>query len=424
MRIIHDQMAGWLEDALRPELDKLHREFLWQYLLIYDQWARFHAQSAGIEDQQSLAQLAVFAEAALRDIASQFPVRLWLNAIRSIPLPVFAYIALPPSTPQLMELVKIATSAACRYGDRNPLVFEDDDENSMVVELEWLEEFKRKLPVNVPRFIGAAHTWYYARGWYRIAGKGGVLRPPQLADLKVARDVLDRLEPGKIMLVPSATFENDDEIMPQVLEYDRRTAEAGGASVTGVLPGEQPSGSKTPDPLSWWKLGISANPAKQQPIEIYYPLQNTTLITTSYWLNPEELTPHLEELAPFAGMMPERLGMTLESFGLCCRAVAAAVRHETGYMNLREAPDRAGAIRLRSEGQKLENEKKASSFLFSVMHRGLLRAPRRSWMTIADQACHGRRRRPSGAGGQHLPTPVYANQRFRSRSGAGPFSGA
>jgi Holliday junction resolvase-like predicted endonuclease len=80
-------------------------------------------------------------------------------------------------------------------------------------------------------------------------------------------------------------------------------------------------------------------------------------------------------------MMPERLGMTIESFDLCCRALAAAVRHETGYMNLREAPGRAGAIRLRSEGQKLENEKRASSFLFSVMHRGLLRAPRRSWMS-------------------------------------------
>jgi hypothetical protein len=260
MRIIHDQMAGWLEDALRPELGKLHREFLWQYLLIYDQWARFHAQSAGIEDQQSLAQLAVFAEAALRDIASQFPVRLWLNAIRSIPLPVFAYIALPPSTPQLMELVKIATSAACRYGDRNPSVFEDDDENGMVVELEWLQEFKRKLPVSVPRFIGAAHTWYYARGWYRIAGKGGVLRPPQLADLKVARDVLDRLEPGKIMLVPSATFENGDEIMPQVLEYDRRTAEAGGGERYGCAARRATLGFEDTRPavlVEAWHLGES-----------------------------------------------------------------------------------------------------------------------------------------------------------------------
>jgi hypothetical protein len=381
-RAIHDQMTGWLEDALRPELGTLHREFLWQYLLIYDRWAQFHANSPGIDDQESLAQLTGFAEAALGDIASQYPARLWLHAMRSIPLPAFAYIASPLNTQHLMDLVKIATAAACRHGDRAPSMFEDDDANGLAVDPGWLESFKRNLVVHIPRFIGAAHMWYYARGWYRIAGKGAILDSPVLADLKAARAALDRLQPGSIMLVPSATFRDSDEIMRQVQEYDRRTAEAAGSSISGIVPHEQPSNPNASDLMSWWTVRISDTHLPSRPIEIHYPLQNRTLITNSYWLTPDDLTPHLNELVPFAGLMPERLGMTLESFGLCCRAVAATVRNETGFLKLRPLPDRAGAIALRSESKHLIEEQSAARFLFSVMHRGLLRAPRKSWIEI------------------------------------------
>ena len=35
-RVVNDEISGWLEDYLRPKLDTSRREFLWQYVCIYD----------------------------------------------------------------------------------------------------------------------------------------------------------------------------------------------------------------------------------------------------------------------------------------------------------------------------------------------------------------------------------------------------
>lgn len=176
MRPINDEISGWLEDHLRPTIETSRREFRWQYLVIYDRWAQYHAAHKDLDAQTSLTHLVQTAEDALREIAAPKPTRLWLNVVRSVPLPVVAHIAMSQEPAYVIELVKITSAAAALYGDRQPDML--DDQNSLQVSPEWLMAFKGSLATDVPRFIGAAHARYFARGWYRIAGKGGVLAPP------------------------------------------------------------------------------------------------------------------------------------------------------------------------------------------------------------------------------------------------------
>jgi hypothetical protein len=377
-RVVVDEISGWLEDYLRPELVNLRREFFWQYLSIYDEWYQHHTQTKGLCDQASLAYLTARAEDALRDVASDKPARLWLNVIRSLPLPVVEHIAVTQDSRHLVELVKIASVASCLYGDRRPVML--DGENALLVKPEWLEGFKQRLPVDVPRFIGAAHTWYFARGWYRIAGKGGILADPAPVELRTARLSLDALPPNAIMIVPSPVFANAEQIMPQVADYDRRSVEAGLSSVTGFLRADVDGNESQTDPLSWWSAGVQRELPVHFKTAIFYPLQNLTLITSSYIPVPDELNPHLARLAPFESLMPMRLGITFDSFGLCCRAVAATLRHQTGFMKLRPLTDEQDTMRFRAEHVEIEVERLSASFLFSVMHRGLLRAPKRAWL--------------------------------------------
>ncbi len=377
-RVVNDEISGWLEDYVRPESGKARREFQRQYLCIYDRWSRYHAAAGVIEDQVSLNYLMASAEDALREIASGKPARLWLSIVRSLPLPVVRYIALPNNAGQLVDLVKIASSAACLYCDGDPLMFVD--ENALRVTPDWLEAFKQNLPIDLPRFLGAAHTWYYAKGWYRIAGKGGKLAPPMLFDLAAATDALDRLAPTAIMVVPGAIFTNSDEIMPQVEAYDRRSSEVGSSSITGFLSRDAPTGQT--DPLSWWRVGLQSDSQTEHELDIFYPLQNRTLVTNSYFPFPDQLKPHLDRLAPFSALMPARLGMDFESFGLCCRAVAAALRNQTGFMKLHRLPGESGRMRFRAEHATLQSETLGASFLFSVTQRGLLRAPKRAWLKL------------------------------------------
>jgi hypothetical protein len=379
-RVVHDQVSGWLEDFVLPELGNLRREFLWQYLSVYHRWAEFHNENPGIDDQASLNRLAEFAEDALREIASQYPIRLWLNVIRSLPLPVFAHVAISEDPAYVMELVKIASAAACLHGLQNVDVYEGENINALNVTPEWLENFQRRLPIDLPRFIGAAHAWYFARGWYRIAGKGGVLIPPQPVDLKAARQAFDSLPPHAILLMPSVTFANSDEIMPLVADYDRRTAEAGASSYTGFLA-DANSQERKPDPLSWWHPQINIKPGEGPLVMVFYPLQNRTITTASYFPVPDELPNHLDGLAPFESLAQSRLGMEFESFALCCRALAATLRNQTGFMQLRPLTGQDKGLRFRAEHQNLETERLSSDFLFAVTQRGLLRAPRKSWLS-------------------------------------------
>lgn len=41
-RIVNDEISGWLEDYLRPDLEQARRNFLWQYACIYDKWSQHH----------------------------------------------------------------------------------------------------------------------------------------------------------------------------------------------------------------------------------------------------------------------------------------------------------------------------------------------------------------------------------------------
>jgi hypothetical protein len=375
-RVVFDEVSGWLEEHLEPTLGTAHREFLWQYVLIFDRWARFHAGHPGIDAQDSLARLAGFTEDALREITAGKPTRLWLNVVRSIPLPVLAHIAMVTDPAHVGELVKIVSAAASLYGDRKPDMPEGD--NVLSVEPQWLEDFLQRLPLDVPRCIGAAHTWYFARAWYRMAGKGGVLVPPITTDTQAVRAKLDKMAPGAILLMPSAEFANGEALRPQLDDYDRRSREAGLAGITGFLgsgAGDVPSG---PDPMSWWKVGLQVQPGTG--VSVSYPLMNRTLNTNSYVPIPDELNPHLARLAPFASLMPSRLGMPFDVFALCCRSVAAILREQTGFRRLRPVSGDGGVLRFRAEHTRADVEASSASFLFSVTHRGLLRAPKAGWV--------------------------------------------
>ena len=85
-RVINDEVSGWLEDHLRQTLETSRREFLWQYLVIYDRWAQFHAKQKDLDDQDSLSYLIEAANDALRAIAATKPTRLtdeprWLATV-------------------------------------------------------------------------------------------------------------------------------------------------------------------------------------------------------------------------------------------------------------------------------------------------------------------------------------------------------
>ena len=94
VNIVVDEISGWLEEHLQPTLETSRREFLWQYIRIYDRWARFHIASPGIDDQVSLNYLIKAAEDGLREMASPKPARLWLQTIRSVPLTAVSHITM------------------------------------------------------------------------------------------------------------------------------------------------------------------------------------------------------------------------------------------------------------------------------------------------------------------------------------------
>ena len=52
------------------------------------------------------------------------------------------------------------------------------------------------------------------------------------------------------------------------------------------------------------------------------------------------------------------------------------LRRETGFMQLQSLSEDADDLRLVGKHKSLEAEKLSSSFLFSVMQRGLLRGPK------------------------------------------------
>lgn len=381
-RAVVDEVSGWLEDSVRPDLPRVRREFIWQYLRIYDQWAQFHVREPGIDAQASLTYLVDCAEQALREIGSRSPTRLLLSVIRSLPFGAVAYSCITDDSQQIGQYLVIASAAACLFGNKDFAVREGDNTNALTVTAEWLVEFKSRLPVDIGRLLGAAHTWYVATGWYRIAGKGGLLAPPSPVDLTAARQQLDRLAPDAIMIVPAAAFINDDEIMPQVLAYDRRTRAANAEGITGVFASDPPAAGRRPDPMSWWRVGLPRNPSSPVEFSVFYPRQNVTLITTTYMLIPDELSPHLDRLSPFASLFSKRLQISFASFALCCRAVAAAVRIATGFMQLKPVDGDEGALRFRADQATREAEQSAASFLYSVTHRGLLRTLRESWIAM------------------------------------------
>jgi hypothetical protein len=372
----YDQVSNWLEEHIRPNLLGARREFIREYLRLFSEWSRFHAQAARIEDQESLSRFVERAEQALREIASGKPARLWLSVVRSLPLQVVALITGVSDTQELGGLVKVASAAACRYGDLHPGMTEG--RNGLGVTLEWLESFKQNLPVDVPRFFGAAHAWQCARMAYRAAGKGARLKEPPTIDAEECRVALDGLRADAIMIVPSVEFSNYDEIAPSLDEYDRRSLTAGAAGITGLLfDSGAPIVGEAVVP-TWWHV-VGWSPEHSLSARIYYPRQDLTLTTISYWPIAVELSAHLAPLVPFAGLMPERLGMRFDGFRACCAAVGATLHYQTGIGNLELLSKSDGAWWFRAEHPTIESEVLSASFLFSVMHRGYLRAPTRSW---------------------------------------------
>ena len=369
-------MSGWLEQYVRPRLEVARKAFFWEYVSIYDRWSKELSRTANLDDQASMQRLVSYAEDALRTAAQDKPVRLWLSAIRTLPLLVVDQIVLPNCSQARVEVLRIASQAACLFGDHSDM--SDEDVNGMLVDSDWLSTFLDTLSFEIGRFLGASHTYYYARGWYRIVGKGGKPAPPVAVDMEVALKALDSLPPGSIMLVPSVTFLNEAEIMPQVTDYDRRVRESRSLSGLLQLDGEaEMSGQR--DPGVWWSVA-SVSVGSSHMFSIHYPLQKITLNTVAYALRAESLKAQLDHVAPFGTLFESRLGMDFAAFERSCRSVDAIVRNQTGILKLQLVREDEQITVLQSRDEDITGETTRAGFLYSVTARGLLRAPKLSWL--------------------------------------------
>lgn len=373
-----DLVSSWLEQHVRPQLLTVRREFQGEYCRIYHRWTEEEERTPSCDDQGSLERLTGCADEALRRLAQDKPSGIWLSVIRSLPLPVVDLVALPQSTQERGSLLWTASQAACMYGKR--VSRNTSQSHELDVSPDWLEDFLSRLAGDIGRFLGAAHTRNQARGWYRIAGKGGVLRKPHT---KISLDQMEKalgaLQPGGLMIVPGAEFANEAEIMPLVRSYDERSAKL--SSPSGVTRRENDENEGDWTSPVWWGFGAAAPGQSPTALSIYYPLQNITLETTSYLPIAKPLRQEMAFLRPFQSLFESRVGMEFTALERSCRSLDAIIHNQTGLTKLKPISTNDGKIRFRSIQATPDEEERAAGFLYSATARGLLRAPRESWIS-------------------------------------------
>ena len=382
-RAVLDWMAGFLEEHVSPKFESLRGDFQHAYLKVMEAWAVDPIHDLAVFDTEKCRHMLEIAESHLHVIANVYHRRFLINAVRTLPLSVVAYITMQFWSDDVVSLVRSATLAAWLFGKPTPAesFLITSGRNAIQASREDVEYAKKHIGRDLARLIGATFARQTAEGAYRMAGKGATLKKPDPVPPEVWK-LFDSYRPGQILLVPHPTFEPDEALEKSVREYDRRRKEQGNLDASGLLvrppdfPGEAGNG--------WWTTKAPRDILGAEPMEVYYPTLDMTVITKAYFVHPVDSSRALEQLKSFSDEFPGRLGFDFRTFEILCRTIYRLIQYETGYWELDNFPSPVLPSRLRSKLKADDPravQKGAPNFLYSLFARAAIRGPRESFLS-------------------------------------------
>jgi hypothetical protein len=381
-RIEFDWASTELENHLRPHWDRARRKFLAEYFAVYARWTRSMNTGAASDGQSQISALVQMCENRLRELFSAGPRRVLLQLLRSIPLLVIDQIAQLASLEKSADLVPVITLALVQFGDGKVSNACSSTPNAAVVSAEWLENFRSHLPEYVGSVLATALLLDYSRGWYRIAGKGGLMSPVETIEESTvikAEKQLGGLRSDGLMILPSVTFVNDAELRPYLDRYEALQSARGAERFSGFLGVARDSESEISnfgDAL--WGVGVS-----HHPVQIRYPIRDLTLISNNYFFWALSVQPWFERLGYYADLFEARLGVGFDVVRHCCAGVSRCFAEQTAIARLEEPSSprekKSGSPVFVHQLDNAEQEEHVSRFLYSITCRGMLRAPLEAW---------------------------------------------
>lgn len=383
-----DWMATFLEDHVRPHIATLRADFQYEYLCVYESWARDDVHDRAAYDTDRCWRMVEIAESHLDKIAAGYYRRILIKALRTMPLSAMAAICMEGSTQQLVERVRDATVAAWIFGRRAPsgMCVMYDAASYLYSSEEELAGLESNLGPDMARFMGAVFARQTAERAHRLAGKGGLLKRPApypLPDRPQFKKDYPRLG---FVLMPRPEFEEDEVLSRSVNVYESRRGSD--AAVTGLLPSNK-SELGAPASFWWWTVKAPEKILEPMTIRVHYKSLDKIITSHSYVALPVDAAPQVERLKPFGNEFPSHFGFDFESFLASCSALYNLTWVETGYHLLDGASEPGAARELDltsglSTGDPLSE--KSPGHLYSLFSGAALRAPRAGFLRYLESA--------------------------------------
>ena len=378
-------MASFLEDHVRPRVNEMRSAYMREYAEIYHEWASSLLVRSGDDAPAKCLQFVEIADRHQREIASRYPRRFLVQAIRTIPLRVVRLMSQGLDDQTLLDVIRLATKCAVISANRvrDDMICTEEGQHSLLVTPEELQNITEDLAGYLARFLGATYARIVGSQAFRSAGKGGRLRDPT----PVSEDVwaiFDKREINGIIIVPCPVFERNEGLGRSIAEYDerRRRAQVMGSSGLAFAPHRLDSGG-----TGWLTVGIVGEAYSDQAVEIYFPRPDLTITSDSYLVLPEGQASRYRTLSAFADLFPDRLGVSYEAFRCGCEAVAALVMEQTGLRHIDEPTLTSSGLRFQCMAPLTnENAFKAAGFIYELFARAALRGPRASYVDHISRA--------------------------------------